>query len=84
MERIVEEARENDPKGRVKDLKFKVEWKGYPGQDTWESWKEMRRLEVFGNFLLSHKKVEYQRLVKKLSTEGGEIEDDKDGEIPSN
>ena len=58
VERIVEEARENDPKGRVKDLKFKVEWKGYPGQDTWESWKELRRLEVFKNFLLGHKKVE--------------------------
>ena len=84
VERIVEEARETDPKGRVKNLKFKVEWKGYPGQDTWESWKELRRLEVFKNFLLGHKKVEYQRLARKLSTEVGETGDDEGGEIPSN
>ncbi len=84
VERIVEESRDNDPKGRVKDLKFKVEWKGNPGQDTWESWKELRRLEVFKDFLLNHKKGEYQELAKKLSTEGGETEDNEGGETTSN
>ena len=72
VERIVSEARSNDPKGPVKDLKFKVAWKGYPGQDTWEAWKDLRSLKEFRDFLSSHKNKSYRDLLKKLSTESEE------------
>jgi hypothetical protein len=41
----------NITRGPLSALKFKVAWKGYPNQDTWEGWKQLRNLEQFREFL---------------------------------
>ena len=66
VEGIVGTAPENDIEGPVSELKFKVSWKGYPGQDTWEPWKELRNLEVFRNYLPVHPKKTYRKLLKRI------------------
>ncbi len=66
VERIVEADKENDVKGPVSSLKFKVAWLGFPGEDTTEPWKELRNLEQFREFLVSHHEKSYRDLVRKL------------------
>ena len=66
VERIVGTAPENDLEGPVNNLQFKVEWKGYPGQDTWEPWKALRNLEIFRNYLSEHPKKAYRKLLRRI------------------
>ena len=66
VERIVEGVKGNEVKGPVSSLKFKVSWVGFPGEDTVEPWREVRKLEVFKTFLEGHAVKGYRDLVKKL------------------
>jgi hypothetical protein len=54
VDKIVSSDSGNDLKGPVSLLKFKVSWVGFPGEDTVESWKEIRNLEQFREFLANH------------------------------
>jgi hypothetical protein len=56
----------NNTSGPLSALRFKVAWKGYPNQDTWENWKNLRNLEQFRNFLSEHPKKSYRKLLKHL------------------
>ena len=83
VERIVEGVRGNEVKGPVSALKFKVSWVGFPGEDTIEPWKEVRKLEVFKNFIENHVSKGYRDLAKKLSKEkesesGGDTTDEEE------
>jgi hypothetical protein len=66
VDKIVSEDDGNDLKGPVSLLKFKVSWVGFPGEDTVESWKEIKNLEQFRIFLRNHSMKEYRELVMKL------------------
>ena len=69
VERIVEGVKGNEVKGPVSALKFKVSWVGFPGEDTIEPWKAVRKLEVFKDFIENHASKGYRDLGKKLSKE---------------
>ena len=69
-------------KGPVSALKFKVSWVGFPRENTIEPWKEVRKLEIFKEFLESHASKGYRDLAKKLSKEkesesGGDTTDEE-------
>ena len=83
VERIVEGARGNDLKGPVSQLHFKVAWVGFPGKDTIEPWKEVRKLECFKRFLEEHSVKGYRELARKLPSreEGHESEAAKEGKV---
>ena len=66
VEKIVAADCENDVKGPVSALKFKVAWVGFPGEDTTEPWRELRNLTQFKLFLKEHTDKGYRDLVKKL------------------
>jgi len=64
VQEIVGGESDNNLKGPVSGLKFRVSWVGFPGQDTVESWRDIRNLEQFRKFLSEHSSKEYRDLVK--------------------
>jgi hypothetical protein len=66
VDKVVSGVVENDLKGPVSLLKFRVSWVGFPGEDTVEGWKEVRNLEQLREFLKGHSNKEYRELVKRL------------------
>ena len=46
-----------DHKGNPKyksDMYFLVRWKGYPGEDTWEPWKNVRKNIILHEYIKNH------------------------------
>ena len=76
---------ENNTKGPLSALKFRVAWKGYPNQDTWEGWKQVRNLEQFREFLEKNPKKPYRDLLKRLDKQrkrnGNEESDSRVSEV---
>jgi len=66
VDKIVSDVSEKDLKGPVSVLKFKVSWVGFPGEETVESWKDVRNLEQLRNFLADHPRRDYRELIKRL------------------
>ena len=68
---------DNNTKGPLSALKFRVAWKGYPNQDTWEGWKQVRNLEQFREFLENNPKKSYRDLLKRLGKQNKQNENGK-------
>ncbi len=68
---------DNNTKGPLSALRFRVAWKGYPNQDTWEGWKQVRNLEQFREFLEKNPKKSYRALLKRLDKQKKQSENDE-------
>jgi len=66
VDKIVSGESDNDLKGPVSALRFRVSWVGFPGEDTVEQWKDIRNLTQLRTFLVEHPDKNYRGLSKKL------------------
>ena len=83
VERIVEGVKDNDLKGPVSALRFRVAWTGFPNEDTIEPWKTVRNLSEFRSFLEEHPSKLYNELVKRLP-KSNTIESTDEQEVQEN
>jgi hypothetical protein len=77
VDKIVSGESDNDLKGPVSALKFRVSWLGFPGEDTVEQWKDIRNLEQLRTFLVEHSDRGYRGLTRKLP-KGNRVENDNE------
>ncbi len=77
VDEIVSGESDNDPKGPVSTLKLRVSWVGFPGEDTIESWRDVRNLEQLRRFLTTHPSKDYRDLIRKLPKSNRVDEEDE-------